>query len=86
MYELVALEPDHEFHSETGRALAERLGYPAGDLDLVPAQAIESFAGVGYFLDLADIRPGETILDLGSGSGTDSLPSPPLQWVLVGTW
>jgi hypothetical protein len=31
MYEEVALEPDHEFHFETGRALAERLGYPPAD-------------------------------------------------------
>ncbi|NKE60649.1 methyltransferase domain-containing protein [Lentzea sp. PSKA42] len=72
MYEQVALEPHQEFHFETGRALAERLGYPAVDLDAVPASAIESFAGVGHFLDLAAIRPGETVLDLGSGSGTDS--------------
>src|SRR5512134_649322 len=72
MYEEVALEPGHEFHFETGRPLAERLGYPAADLDRIPAGAIESFAGVGYFLGLAAIAPGETVLDLGSGSGTDS--------------
>ena len=72
MYELVALEPDQEFHFETGRDLAEHLGYPATDLDAIPAEAIASFAGVGYFLDLADLRPGETVLDLGSGSGTDT--------------
>ena len=72
MYEEVAVEPDHEFHFETGRPLAERLGYPAGDLDRIPAAAIESFAGVGYFLDLAAISAGEAVLDLGSGSGTDS--------------
>jgi SAM-dependent methyltransferase len=72
MYEEVALEPQREFHFETGRALAERLGYPAADLDRIPVGAIESFAGVGYFLDLAAIAPGETVLDLGSGSGTDS--------------
>jgi arsenite methyltransferase len=72
MYEEVALEPGHEFHFETGRALAERLGYPADLLDHIPAPAIESFAGVGYFLDLAAIGAGETVLDLGSGSGTDS--------------
>jgi arsenite methyltransferase len=72
MYQEVALEPEHEFHFETGRALAERLGYPPEDLDRIPAAAIESFAGVGYFLDLAAIEPGETVLDLGSGSGTDS--------------
>ncbi len=72
MYEEVALEPEREFHFETGRQLAERLGYPAPDLDRIPAAAIASFAGVGYFLDLATIAPGEAVLDLGSGSGTDS--------------
>jgi arsenite methyltransferase len=73
MYEEVALEPERGFHFETGRALAERLGYPSEDLDRIPAGAIESFAGVGYFQDLAAIAVGEAVLDLGSGSGTDSL-------------
>jgi arsenite methyltransferase len=72
MYEEVALEPEREFHFETGRPLAERLGYPAADLDRIPAGAIESFAGVGYFLDLAAIESEDTVLDLGSGSGMDS--------------
>ena len=72
MYEEVALEPEREFHFETGRQLAERLGYPAGDLDRIPGASIDSFAGVGYFLDLADLKDGESVLDLGSGSGTDS--------------
>ena len=34
--------------------------------------AVESFAGVGYFFDLAALHPGERVLDLGSGSGTDA--------------
>ncbi len=72
MYEEVALEPEREFHFETGRPLAERLGYPPSDLDRIPAAAIDSFAGVGYFLDLAALQPGETVVDLGSGSGMDS--------------
>ena len=72
MYEEVALEPERDFHFETGRPLAERLGYPVADLDRIPVDAIESFAGVGYFLDLAAIESGETVLDLGSGSGMDS--------------
>ena len=72
MYSEVARNPHQEFHFETGRALAERLGYPAGELDAIPAAAIESFAGVGYYLDLAAIAPGETVVDLGSGSGMDS--------------
>ena len=72
MYAEVADAPDHEFHFETGRALAEHLGYPPADLDKIPAPAIDSFAGVGYFLDLAALEVGERVLDLGSGSGTDS--------------
>jgi arsenite methyltransferase len=73
MYREVAEEPDHEFHFETGRGLAERLGYSPEELDRIPAEAIESFAGVGCFFDLIDVRLGETVLDLGSGSGTDAL-------------
>ena len=72
MYEEVALEPDREFHFETGRPLTERLGYSPADLDRIPQDAIASFAGVGYFLDLAAITPTDVVLDLGSGSGTDS--------------
>jgi ubiquinone/menaquinone biosynthesis C-methylase UbiE len=55
-----------------GRALAERLGYAPADLDATPSEAIESFAGVGYYFGLADLKPGETVVDLGSGSGMDS--------------
>jgi arsenite methyltransferase len=72
MYRDVAREPGGEFHFEHGRALAQRLGYPEEWLDAVPAAALESFAGVGHFLDLAHIQPGESVLDLGSGSGTDA--------------
>ena len=72
MYRSVAENPHGEFHFEMGRAMAERLGYPAADLDRIPAEAIESFAGVGYYFHLADLKPGETVLDLGSGSGMDT--------------
>ena len=72
MYEQVAIAPEADFHFETGRGLAEHLGYPSAVLDAVPAPAIDSFAGVGYFLDLAALTPGERVLDLGSGSGMDS--------------
>ncbi len=72
MYRTVADTPNAELHFEMGRALAERLGYLPEDLDRIPAEAIESFAGVGYYFQLADVRPGETVVDLGSGSGMDS--------------
>jgi arsenite methyltransferase len=72
MYRSVAEDPRGDFHFEMGRAMAERLGYAAADLDRVPAEAIESFAGVGYYFDLAGIKPGEVVVDLGSGSGMDT--------------
>lgn len=72
MYRDVAQRPDGEFHFEMGRGLAERLGYAPEDLDRIPAAAIESFAGVGYYFHLASLQPGEAVVDLGSGSGTDT--------------
>lgn len=72
MYRDVAEHPHGEFHFEMGRALAERLGYRPADLDRVPAEAIESFAGVGYYFHLLDDMEGARVLDLGSGSGMDS--------------
>jgi len=72
MYGEVARNPHGKFHFEMGRALAERLGYPGADLDHVPAAAIDSFAGVGYYFGLAKLQPGETVIDLGSGSSMDS--------------
>jgi ubiquinone/menaquinone biosynthesis C-methylase UbiE len=42
------------------------------DLDRIPQESIESFAGVGYYFHLAAIKEGETAVDLGSGSGMDT--------------
>jgi len=72
VYRLVAEDPAQRYHFEMGRGLAERLGYPAGVLDSIPADALASFAGVGYFFDLLGDIDGRRVLDLGSGSGTDS--------------
>src|SRR5713226_3406893 len=72
MYRSLAENPHGEFHFEMGRAMAERLGYAPADLDRIPKEAIESFAGVGYYFHLAQLKEGETVLDLGSGSGMDT--------------
>jgi ubiquinone/menaquinone biosynthesis C-methylase UbiE len=72
MYTHVAENPSGAFHFEMGRAMAERLGYAPPDLDRVPQDAIDSFAGVGYFFHLADLKAGEQVVDLGSGSGMDT--------------
>jgi len=72
MYRDVALNPKGEYHFEMGRPLAEKLGYEMECLDLIPSESIESFAGVGYFCDIANFKEGEKVLDLGSGSGMDT--------------
>ena len=71
MYRDVANEAGRDLHFPTGRPLAEALGYPADLLGRLPAEAVNSFAGVGYHLGLARLLPGERVLDLGSGSGMD---------------
>jgi arsenite methyltransferase len=72
MYKDVAENPHGEFHFEMGRLLAERLGYRPADLDRIPPESIESFAGVGYYFHLLGDMEGARVLDLGSGSGMDS--------------
>ncbi len=73
MYTDVATEPERGFHFPTGRAACEFVGYPNEQLDAVPATALESFAGVGYPFAASVIRLGDTVLDIGSGAGTDAL-------------
>jgi SAM-dependent methyltransferase len=73
MYTDVARHPTRGFHFPTGRECCAFLGYPDALLDTVPARVIESFAGVGYPFAVGAIAPGDTVLDIGSGSGTDAL-------------
>jgi arsenite methyltransferase len=47
------------------------LGYSMDLVDSMPPQAVESFAGVGNPFSLGTIHSGETVLDVGSGSGFD---------------
>jgi arsenite methyltransferase len=71
-YASVSQEPEKDFIFPTGRAWAEDLDYPA-ELARVPETAVESFAGVANPFALGRLEPGERVLDLGSGAGTDSL-------------
>jgi arsenite methyltransferase len=71
-YASVSQEPEKDFIFPTGRPWAEDLGYPEG-LANVPDSAVGSFAGVANPWQLGRLAPGERVLDLGSGAGTDSL-------------
>src|SRR5438105_9079963 len=71
-YASLSAEPEKDFIFPTGRAWAEDLGYPP-ELANVPDTAVESFAGVANPWKLGRLEPGERVLDLGSGAGTDSL-------------
>jgi arsenite methyltransferase len=71
-YASVSEEPERGFIFPTGRAWAEDLRYPP-ELASVPDTAVKSFAGVANLWELGRLTPGERVLDLGSGAGTDSL-------------
>lgn len=73
MYTDVAARPEQTFHFPTGRSACEHVGYPAAELDRIVPSALESFAGVGYPFAAAAVREGDTVLDIGCGSGTDLL-------------
>ena len=71
-YASVSKDTKKDFIFPTGRAWAEDLGYPE-ELANVPESAVESFAGVANPWTLGRLAPGQRVLDLGSGAGTDSL-------------
>ena len=72
-YTEVAVRPLQGFHFHTGRALADQLGYPGERVAAFPDSVVESFAGVGNPFTWGALNAGETVLDLGSGSGFDAL-------------
>src|SRR2546427_1910253 len=71
-YASLSEEPSKDFVFPTGRPWAEDLDYPE-ELANVPETSAESFAGVANPFSLGRLAPGERVLDLGSGAGTDSL-------------
>jgi arsenite methyltransferase len=70
-YRDVAVNPHGSYHFHTGRPLARRLGYDEAVVARMPDSAIEAFAGVGNPFSQGELRPGEHVVDLGSGGGFD---------------
>jgi arsenite methyltransferase len=70
-YRSVAVDPHGSYHFHPGRSLARRLGYDETVVARMPESAIEAFAGVGNPFSQGALRPGERVVDLGSGGGFD---------------
>jgi SAM-dependent methyltransferase len=70
-YRAVAVNPRGGYHFHTGRPLARHLGYDEPVVARMPESAIEAFAGVGNPFSPGSLKPGERVVDLGSGGGFD---------------
>jgi ubiquinone/menaquinone biosynthesis C-methylase UbiE len=73
VYSTIALKPQAKHPIPVGRRLAENVGYSRQRLDQAPDATVAAFAGVSNVSLFADLAPGATVLDLGCGSGLDSL-------------
>lgn len=71
LYTDLATSPDKDFGWAKGKENARRLGYDERWLTALPAIIWESSAAVGCPFTLGDILPGQTVVDLGCGAGTD---------------
>jgi len=72
-YAEVATHPDKGYHFHTGREAARRIGYDETLFATLPEENIASFAGTGNPFCLGPFHPGDTVVDVGSGAGFDSL-------------
>ena len=74
IYARVADDPSGDFHFHRGPEYAARsLRYDAAELSKLPGMVTESFAGVGNPHAIGPLPAGATVVDIGSGAGTDLL-------------
>ena len=72
LYTRLANEPDSEFGWGSGKENARTLGYADEWLNRLPESVWESAAAVGNPFSLGPIHTGETVVDIGCGSGADA--------------
>ncbi len=69
----IALDPRKGYHFHTGCDAANRIGYDQSLYAALPAGNVDSFAGTGNPFMLGSINQDDVVVDIGSGSGFDSL-------------
>ena len=72
-YKKVAKKPDGLFKYPTGKAGLETLRYDSEILQTLPETVIACFCGVGNPFSLGAVNEGESVLDIGCGSGVDTI-------------
>lgn len=74
IYSRVAEDPSGDFHFHRGpEYAASMLDYSAAELAELPAETTASFAGVANPFVAGKPAKGATVVDIGSGAGTDAL-------------
>ena len=80
-YKRVAISPEGNFNYPTGRAGLEKQKYDPQVLRKLPKNVQASYCGVGNPFSLGPVNKGEAVLDVGCGSGVDTLVAA----IMVGT-
>ncbi len=72
-YVEVVEDPTASFHFHTGRRALANAGYEEAWYEGLPEDTIASFAGVAGPFYWGLLQPGERVVDVGCGAGTDCL-------------
>lgn len=72
-YVKVAVSPEGQFKYPTGQAGLKALKYDSEILQGLPEAVVATYCGVGNPFSLGPISKGETVLDVGSGTGVDAI-------------
>jgi 2-polyprenyl-3-methyl-5-hydroxy-6-metoxy-1,4-benzoquinol methylase len=72
-YKKVAANPEGLFKYPTGRAGLEVLQYDTTRIRALPDAVTASYCGVGNPFTLGSVNEGESVLDIGCGTGVDTI-------------
>ncbi|HEY9190009.1 MAG TPA: methyltransferase domain-containing protein [Sulfurovum sp.] len=75
LYTELALNPDKDFGWDKGLNNAQAHGYRQEWIEAIPSPVWQYCAAVGNPFTQADIKKGDTVIDLGCGAGVDLLVS-----------